>query len=176
MTGKGHRITTFAFVLGTTGSILAAGLSFLGSTFPDSVEYTIFGKKRNKYHRKYSHWFVPWLLISVTCFYRANWIVPRISSLIDGGYFAHYDVWSCAGFWFMGCVLHILEDAFCGTVPLFRPWKREIGLHIFHMSKKIGEMSSGEKTFIICTVIISLLAWIIRDIKLIGLYNFWRMI
>ena len=176
MTGKGHRITTFAFVLGTTGSILAAGLSFLGSTFPDSVEYTIFGKKRNKYHRKYSHWFVPWLLISVTCFSRANWIVPRISSLIDGGYNAHFDVWSCAGFWFMGCVLHILEDAFCGTVPLFRPWKREIGLHIFHMSKKIGEMSSGEKTFIICTVIISLLAWIIRDIKLIGLYNFWRMI
>ncbi len=61
MTGKGHRLSTFAFVLGATGSPVAAVFSFMGSTFPDSSEYMFFGKRRNRYHRRYTHWFIPWL-------------------------------------------------------------------------------------------------------------------
>ncbi len=173
MTGKGHRITTFSIIFGTTGSILAAGLSLFASTFPDSSEYLFFGKRRNRYHRRYTHWLLLWLFLSLVCFSRADWIIPRISALVDG-VDAHRDIWSCVGFWFMGCALHVLEDAFCGKIPVIRPWKREFGLHIFHMSKKIGEMSAGEKTFTLCAILISLAAWIIRDIKIIGLVNFWR--
>lgn len=161
MTGKGHRITTFSFVLGATGSPLAAFMSFLGSTFPDSSEYTFFGKRRNRYHRRYTHWFIPWLALSCLCLSRSGWIVPRLSALIDG-HNAHLDVWACAGFWFMGCVLHILEDAFCGTVPLFLPNKRSVGLHVFHMSKQIGQMSLGEINFVMLTVLISLFAFCVR--------------
>ena len=161
MTGKGHRITTFSFVLGATGSPLAALMSFLGSTFPDSSEYTFFGKRRNRYHRRYTHWFIPWLIIACVCFSRSGWIVPRLSALIDG-FNAHHDVWSCAGFWFMGCVLHILEDAFCGTVPFLLPNKRSVGMHVFHMSKQIGQMSRGEINFVLLTVLISLIAFGLR--------------
>ena len=161
MTGKGHRLSTFAFVLGATGSPIAATFSFMGSTFPDSSEHMIFGKRRNRYHRRWTHWFIPWLALAYVCFNRAGWIVPRLSALIDGRN-AHYDVWACAGFWFMGCVLHILEDAWCGTVPFLRPWKRDIGLHVFHMSKKYGQMSKGEINFVLCSVGISLLALFVR--------------
>ena len=180
MTGKGHRITTFAFVLGATGSPLASLMSFLGSTFPDSSEYTFFGKRRNRYHRRYTHWFIPWLALACVCFSRSGWIVPRLSALINEPYHAHYDVWSCAGFWFMGCVLHILEDAFCGTVPLFRPWKRDVGLHIFHMSKQIGQMSRGEINFVLIVMMISILAFGVRFFTVNSFINFcvtlWRSI
>ncbi|MBQ6773024.1 MAG: hypothetical protein IJP48_03070 [Synergistaceae bacterium] len=179
MTGKGHRITTFSFVLGATGSPLAALMSFLGSTFPDSSEYTFFGKRRNRYHRRYTHWFIPWLVIACVCFSRSGWIVPRLSALIDG-FNAHLDVWSCAGFWFMGCVLHILEDAFCGTVPFLLPNKRSVGMHVFHMSKQIGQMSRGEINFVLLTVLISLIAFGLRFFTVSSFTDFcvnlWRSI
>ena len=179
MTGKGHRISTFSFVLGATSSPLAAAMSFMGSTFPDSSEYMFFGKRRNRYHRRYTHWFIPWLFLACACFSRSGWIVPRLSSLIDG-HNAHFDVWSCAGFWFMGCVLHILEDAFCGTVPFLRPWKRDVGMHVFHMSKKIGEMSTGEINFVLCCVGISFIAYLIRTFTFSSFFaflaNIWRSI
>ena len=41
-------------MLGTTGSVLAAVMSYMGSTFPDSSEYMFFGKRRNRYHRRYT--------------------------------------------------------------------------------------------------------------------------
>ena len=161
MTGKGHRMSTTLIVLGATGSPLAALMSFMGSTFPDSSEYMFFGKRRNRWHRRWTHWFVPWCGLAYVCFERAGWIVPRLSVLVDGGG-AHRDVWACAGFWFVGCVLHILEDAWCGTVPFLLPWKRSLGLHVFHMAKKAGEMSRGEINFVICTGVISLLAFMCR--------------
>lgn len=171
MTGKGHRITTFAFVAGTTGSLFAAGMSFLGSTFPDSVEYTLFGKRRNRYHRRYTHWFIPWLALSLTCFYRSGWIIPRLASLIHGNG-ADKDVWACAAFWFLGCVLHIIEDSWCGTVPFLFPWKRSFGMHVFKMSSQFGQLSAGERGFIFCVVLLSLIIWVSRNIELINtLYN-----
>ncbi len=175
MTGKGHRLSTFSLVLGATGSPLAATLSFFGSTFPDSSEYVIFGKKRNRYHRRYTHWFLLWLVPACVCFSRAGWIIPRLSALVDG-HNAHYDVWACAGFWFMGCVLHILEDAWCGTVPFLRPWKRDVGIHVFHMSKKIGEMSIGEKNFVLCCILISSLAFAVRFFTIEGLIEFFSVL
>ena len=158
MTGTGHRLSTFSIVLGTTSSPFAAILSLFGSTFPDSSEYIIFGKRRNRYHRRWTHWFIPWAFLAYICFQRSGWIVPKISTLIDGKN-AHFDVWSCVGFWFTGCVLHILEDAWCGTVPFLRPWKRDIGFHVFHMSKKFGEMSRGEKNFVWCCILIGIIAF-----------------
>ena len=160
MTGKGHRLSTFAFVLGATASPIAATFSFMGSTFPDSSEYMIFGKKRNRFHRRWTHWFIPWLGLAYICLQRAGWIVPRLSSLIDGRN-AHFDVWACAGFWFMGCVLHILEDAWCGTVPFL-------------------QMSVGEKNFVLCSVLISLLALFVRFFTVDSFMEFlqalWRNI
>ena len=179
MTGKGHRLSTTAFVLGTTGSILAATMSLFGSTFPDSSEYIIFGKKRNRYHRRYTHWFIPWGILAYVCFKRSGWIVPNLSVIIDGRN-AHNDVWACAGFWFTGCLLHILEDAWCGTVPFLRPWKRDVGIHVFHMSKKIGEMSQGEINFVLCTIVISCFAFMLRYFTLESFMmfcvNLWRSI
>ncbi|MBQ7559010.1 MAG: metal-dependent hydrolase [Synergistales bacterium] len=175
MTGKGHRLSTTAIVLGATGSPLAALFSFFGSTFPDSSEYVFFGKRRNRWHRRWTHWFVPWAVMAYACFKRSGWIVPRLSALVDGRN-AHYDVWACAGFWLMGCLLHILEDAWCGTVPFLFPWKRSIGLHVFHMSKKIGEVSRGERNFILCCVLLSMLAFSVRFFTVDSAINFLKVL
>ena len=179
MTGKGHRLSTFAFVLGGTGSPIAAVFSFMGSTFPDSSEYMFFGKRRNRWHRRWTHWFIPWCALAYVCFSRAGWIVPRLSALVDGRG-AHRDVWACAGFWFVGCVLHILEDAWCGTVPFLLPWKRSVGIHVFHMAKKAGVMSRGEINFVLCTVGISLVAFMCRFFTVSSFIEFcsalWRSI
>ena len=113
------------------------------------------------------------------CFKRAGWIVPRLAALVDGRE-AHRDVWACAGFWFVGCLLHILEDAWCGTVPFLRPWKRDIGMHVFHMSNKIGVMSRGEINFVLCCVGISIIAFLLRyftvDSFIAFCVNLWRSI
>ena len=76
--------------------------------------------------------------------------------------------------------MHILEDAWCGTVPFLIPWKRSVGMHVFRMSKNIGEMSAGEKTFVLCCVGISLVAFLVRTFtfKSFGgfLMTLWRNI
>ena len=41
---------------------------------------------------------------------------------------------------------------------VFDSVERSVGMHVFHMSKKIGEMSRGEINFVLCCVVISLVA------------------
>ena len=80
----------------------------------------------------------------------------------------------------MGCVLHILEDAWCGTVPFLRPWKRDVGMHVFHMAKKAGEMSAGEVNFVLCCSGISFIAFMVRFFTVDSFIQFiitlWRNI
>ncbi len=170
MTGRGHRIVTFMAIGGATGSPLAAAIGTLSSRLPDSMEYLIFGGARNRFHRKYTHWFVPWLAMAAFCFYSAaqspgpveygpenfwDGVVPKAEVLMAGG--ARF-AWDCAAFWFLGPLLHILEDACCGKVPFLLPWRRSVGVRLFRMSPK-GGMSYGERMFTLIACLMSLAAW-----------------
>ncbi len=186
MTGRGHRIVTFMAIGGMTGSPLAASLGFLSAALPDSLEYTLFGRARNRLHRKLTHWFVPWLALALTCLYHAGWglswtggtlrqgametlswpraiqgALPSVAALASGDGRA---IWACAAFWLLGPVLHILEDACCGKVPLFLPWKRGFGAHLFRMSSKVGVMSAGERVFTFLVCLLCLAAWFARGL------------
>ena len=163
MTGRGHRIVTCMVVGGATGSPLAAAFSLFGATLPDSLERPIWGRNRNRYHRRLTHWFVPWLALALFCFRRAGWGLPVAAALLDGG---EGVLWSCAAFWLMGCVLHILEDACCGTVPFLFPMRRTFGVHLFRMSSRIGEMSGGEVAFTLVAVLLSLAGWVGQGLAL----------
>ena len=175
MTGKGHRIVTFMAVGGVTGSPLAAALSSISSTLPDSLEYLLFGSARNRCHRGITHWFIPWLGMAAFCFYSAmlppesedgvegflNGIVPRAADIAAGDWrFA----WACAAFCFLGPLMHIIEDAFCGKVPFLFPWRRSVGIHLFRASSTGVTMIYGERIFTFMVCLFSLAAWFGRGL------------
>ena len=163
MTGNGHRITTFAILMAATGSLPASLLALLGSVFPDRVEKFLWGPP-NRHHRRTSHWFVLYLSGFCLCFYLwGDATLPTLQllpeSLADCFWPA---VFSCVAFWFLGGLLHILGDAFCGKVPLFNPFKKTFGWKFFRMSKAHGEMSRDEAIFVGFVALSCLCAWLRR--------------
>ena len=68
MTGRGHRVLNFMLIGALTCSLPAALFGLLSSRFPDTVEYRIWGARRNRHHRKSSHWLVLWLACFLFCF------------------------------------------------------------------------------------------------------------
>ena len=110
MTWKSHRVLTgFAVLLYSHNPFYAMAAAF-GSTFPDMVEMTLPGPAK-WYHRKLSHWFVPYLAALLVLTQVAPWLGSshRTFSLI---------VW-----FLVGCLAHIAEDAVCGKVPVLDPNK-----------------------------------------------------
>ena len=162
MTGTGHRVTNFMLLGAATGSLPAAFSGLLGSAFPDTVEYLIWGARRSRHHRRTSHWFVPWLAGFLFCFFvGARRALPSLSGLAEAN---PESIWSCAAFWFLGCLLHVLGDACCGKVPLLVPWKKKFGVRAFTMSPRRGEMSRGELAFVAFVSLSALGAWLSRGI------------
>ena len=99
MIWKSHVIVTFVTVYAITHNPVASVCAMLGSTFPDRIEFLSWKKT----HRTFSHWFVFYL--PVLFLYKQG-----ISMYL---------------FWFfIGALLHIVEDALCGKIPVFSPRKR----------------------------------------------------
>jgi hypothetical protein len=152
--------------MATTGSPVASSLAALGSTFPDRVEriFGLFGKGPNRHHRRTSHWFALYGAAFALCFYVwGDATPPRLADfprLLTSP--AWSVVFSCAAFWFLGGLLHVLCDACCGKVPLLIPWKRTFGWKFFQMSKARGEMSRGEAIFTGFIALSCLCAWLLR--------------
>ena len=109
MTGRGHRVLNFMLIGALTRSLPAAILGLLSSRFPDTIEYRIWGARRNRHHRKSSHWLLLWLAGFLFCFLvGAKRTVPNLSGLAAAN---PESIWGCAAFWFLGCVFHVLGDA-----------------------------------------------------------------
>ncbi len=162
MTAPGHRITAFFFLGAVSNSLLAAVCGALGSVFPDTVEYLIWGSGKNKYHRKFSHWIVLWGCGFYLSFYRgAGGCIPFMGTVLTLNLNSAL-LWGCAAFWFLGGAFHIFCDACCGKVPLLITWKRNFGAYVFKMSPKRGEMSGGEIVFTAFISLTSLVAWLLR--------------
>ena len=105
MTGPGHRVLNFMLIGALTRSLPAALFGLLGSAFPDTVEYLIWGARRNRHHRRSSHWLALWLAGFLFCFFvGAKRTVPGLSGLVAA---SPESVWGCAAFWFLGCVFPV---------------------------------------------------------------------
>jgi len=159
VTGHGHRIVNFTLVGAVTCSLPAALCALLGAAFPDSSEWLLWGRNRNRWHRRLTHWFVPWLALSLLCLDRAGWRTPTLAGLAEG---SAGDLWACAGFWLLGGLLHIALDACCGKVPLLLPWRRTFGAHLFRTSPRPGELSPGEMAVTFFLSATALGAWAAR--------------
>lgn len=139
-----HKVATAAILYSFSGNLIVASLGVLGSTFPDWIEgkppaqgTPAYAKWRRK-HRQSSHWLPPYFLVCLSCFaYTAQFgfltLAPKTIPL-----FLYQPSWAtisllCAhilGCYTLGCVLHILQDALCGRVPLIFP-KYKIGIRLF---------------------------------------------
>ena len=144
-----HKVATAAILYSFTGNIIVAGTGVLGSTFPDWIEgkppargTPAYAKWRRK-QRQGSHWLPPYFIICLSCFaYTAQFgfltLAPSSIPL-----FLYQPSWATIsvllahllGCYSLGCVLHILQDALCGKVPLIFP-KYKIGIRLF----KVGSM------------------------------------
>ena len=161
MTGKGHRITAFAILMATTGSLLASALAAAGSVFPDTIEGILWREGRNRHHRRASHWFAIYLAGFCLCFYVwGDAALPRPDALPRAFAERSWPVFfSCAAFWFLGGFVHVVSDACCGKVPFLNPRKKTFGVKFFQMSKARGEMSAGEAVFVGFVAVSCLYAW-----------------
>ncbi|SMG36676.1 LexA-binding, inner membrane-associated putative hydrolase [Dethiosulfovibrio salsuginis] len=132
MMGVSHAIMSFALVYGATGKAVPASLASAGALFPDWIERVVYGKKWMKHHRKWSHWFVPYLGLA---WWLSRYIegipLPSILKKLEGTLYLSLDVPTvelALGFLFfwlvVGCLLHILEDGFFGPIPVLIPWRR----------------------------------------------------
>lgn len=140
MLGASHAIMSFAFVYGVTGRVLPASVASAGAIFPDSIERIVCGRRWMKYHRKWSHWFPPYLALAwLTGKYLEANPFPGLIESIGGDLYVPVGPKSITAttafflfWWLVGCLLHLAEDAFFGPMPLLVPWKRQrLFLQIF---------------------------------------------
>ncbi len=120
----------------------------IGSVIPDAVEGFRYDSDRwKKKHRKASHWLLFYVLVCLILFVFLKLTVNTFSSTVilkkAWFYLSRTDVFSdlfinvtlvvfsyVLFFIFAGCVLHILQDALTGPVPVIHPKKRVFSLRI----------------------------------------------
>ncbi|TCS80576.1 metal-dependent hydrolase [Pectinatus cerevisiiphilus] len=141
-----HMLVTGSIVYAVTADPLLAVYSIAGSVIPDKLEgkppktKKAYWRWRQK-HRTWTHWPVPYLslIVLILLFRRFGLIEPSLWPLVLIPLFI-----------LTGALLHIVEDALCGKVPLISHNKK-IGLKIFTVD------SFGEYFFSISLIIILLL-------------------
>lgn len=126
MTWKSHQVVTFATVFALSQDVFASVFATLGSALPDKLE----GPFWRSWHRTYTHWFVLYLPF-IVLFWRLGG--PNGNLVVQGS------------FWIVvGALLHILEDAICGAIPVWHPKKKKKVLpRLFY----VGSM--GESLFVV---------------------------
>lgn len=139
-----HRIVTGVAMYAVTDSLLLTGIGVLGSTFPDKIEGNPWQTRRfwrwNLAHRGWSHAPLIYLIMIGAMYFAVSQTV--IVSMTD------IFLRDMAVAFFLGALLHIMEDAFCGKVPLVTP-SYKVGLSLF----KVG--SFAEYLFAaVCVVVI----------------------
>ncbi len=127
---------------------VAAGCAVLGSTLPDAIEGLRSLRTKedyiawNRIHRKQSHWFVPYLVL--LCLSWSFSLFPNflLSDLLPIHVIKFYksDLTNLFflktgtllfGWYLVGVLMHILEDAICGKVPFANPNKKDFGIRLF---------------------------------------------
>ena len=142
-----HQIVTGVVVYAATNSLLYAAYSMAGTVLPDKLEgdprrAASYWSWRSR-HRGWSHWPVPYLFV-IACLL-----------LVEKGNLAAIDMWNVSLitiYIMVGSLLHILEDALCGKVPLVS-LSEKIGLKLF----KVG---SFREYF--CCIALVLLVYLVK--------------
>jgi inner membrane protein len=135
MTWKSHKLLTLVLVWAFTHNVFYSFIASVGAIIPDFLEGKGFLYDYEKWmrtHRTYSHWLIPYAIVFLICFLgmgKENFVLMRSDFL----YFPSQErivlffMFSALS---LGCLLHILEDAVSGKVPLWHPKKRVFGVRL----------------------------------------------
>ena len=128
-----HQVVTGFVVYTATGDLLLSAYSMVGALLPDQLEGSplrgSYWRWRSR-HRGWSHW--PMLYLAMLGLLMDR----RWDVLSDPRLWSHGSPVVIAAFALIGALLHIAEDAVCGRVPVFTPWKKH-GLKLF----KVGSFT-----------------------------------
>lgn len=137
-----HKVLTFGIVLMVTKDPVAAFCTLPGAVFPDWVEGSPsegagYWNWRSR-HRGFSHWFLLYLFML-----GAVYIARRQGC----AFFGYPLLYKFLIFFFIGALMHILEDAVCGKVPFIFPSKK-YGIRLFSVGSfteylVVGAVLSG---------------------------------
>jgi len=153
-----HKIITGTAIYTFTGDAFATIVSVAGSTIPDAIE----GKPDNnpfwhKYHRGLSHWFVPYLTFALIFLITAK--VKGIMSVTAKNFipllmnYSSLTIIYFAGFFLLGCSMHIFEDFFCGKIPSLNPNKR-VGFKLFYVGSHVEYAVTLSAIILFITIIL----------------------
>lgn len=138
-----HQIVTGVAMYAITDDLLLTGAAVLGAVIPDKIEGNPWQKRRfwrwNMTHRGWSHCPTVYLAIIGIIYF----------CVAQGTLVSYTSLWlrDMGIAFFMGAIFHIIEDAFCGKVPLLTP-SMKVGVRVF----KVG--SIWEYVFAIVSVLI----------------------
>ena len=137
MTWKSHQIVTFTTVFVLSQDVFASIFASFGSAVPDKLE----GPFWQSWHRTYTHWFVLYLPFLVFLLRHGGPNGNTITKFL---------------FWIViGALFHILEDAICGTIPVWHPTKKK---KVFPRLFYVGSL--GEKLFVTVYVMVLLVIFV----------------
>ncbi len=145
MKWRNHRLVTGAVIFALSGHMLPTALAVYGSVFPDAIEGDDYNNLMwQQSHRGLSHllsiyigllillqmyfgklvYFLNQSEISTMVQYSLETKDPKPMFLLAG---------YCATWFLIGCVMHMIEDLFCGGVPIFETDKR-YGYQLFYVN------------------------------------------
>jgi inner membrane protein len=128
-------------------------IASIGSIIPDFIEGEGFLYDYEKWmrsHRTYSHWFVPYAVLFLISFIGMGWEVWSLvkSELLFLPNEKEKILFFILSALSLGCLLHILEDAVSGKVPLWHPKKRTFGVRL------VRTRSFAEYVFVFVVVLL----------------------
>jgi len=141
MTWISHKLITFSVMFAFTHNLFFAFVSAMGAIIPDLFEgkgyasVNPFEQERwRQKHRTYTHWFIPYLTVFIVC-----WLVIKENPMLIHPYKniavflslpKHISVsWILSALSF-GALMHILQDAVSGKVPLLNPKVKNFGIRL----------------------------------------------
>lgn len=162
-----HKISTFSFVYFLTGNLLGSAIAMVGSIFPDYIEGDGYKSDRDSYrfkawqreHRGRSHLFVLYFAIFtgsliVSKLFGSFWFAGEHGAFMMNNAGLVGAAPMIVLFFTLGCCCHILQDAFCGRVPIFS-LRHRMGLRLF----KVGSAREYVYTFLISAILVFLRAF-----------------
>lgn len=141
MTWVSHQSLTFSLILALTNNLLFAMVSAVGSILPDWMEGKghksqdpYMQERWRQNHRKLSHWFIPYVIFAF--FSLAFFDTSSGKLYATQGLPTFFEMPQSFAFgWIglalsVGAILHIVQDAISGKVPLLNPKKKSFGVRL----------------------------------------------
>lgn len=164
-----HKILSFSLVWLGFNDFFGAVISGVGSIFPDLVEGKDYESERwRRVHRTYTHCLAWWVLllglVMILSYVRFGafpyeikgfWFIHSSELGISKNILTQLFLFYGSFYFVLGWVLHILEDAISGRVPLWKPQERNFGIRLV----KVGSFAERILVLLVFFCVMAINYW-----------------